>query len=204
MQSHTPYDLARAKMEAFVASCESKIEAKEKESELIKRKVVDLLKVGQKQNAKKLLIRKKKNEELVVQLQKRAAMMEKKIITMEEMQTNAEFVNTIKESNQIINKRKMDAQEAMDTLEQARDLKQQSEMYHQELDDLLHDQEDDDDDIADLMKEYEDQVNEDLKKDFQAADKHILDKKPVLKPAQQQAAPKKKDDFNDLLNGLLN
>ena len=140
MQNQSPFDLARAKMEAYIATCESKIEQKEKESELIKRKVVDLLKVGQKQNAKKLLIRKKKNEEMIQQLQKRMAMIEKRMISVEEMQVNTEFVNTIKDTNQIIQKRKLEVDQARETLDQARELKQQSEMYQQELDEMLHDQ----------------------------------------------------------------
>ena len=201
------YDNAKNKMETYLKTCEKKVADKEKENVLIKNKIIDLLKKGDKDVARKFLKRKKKNEELILMLEKRMAMMEKQLTSLEDMQTTTEFIGVIQDTNKAIKKNKVNADDAMDVIKHASELKDMARSENEQLEGLLEDDLEDDDDIADMMKEYEDQVNEDMKKGFEHADKYIIDKDPSKekpKPSQKDnVKPAKKEDFDDMLSKMM-
>ncbi len=197
---------AMNKMQLFAQKAEQTIDKKTAENELLRRKIIDLIKVGQKDNARKLLARKQKNEKMIEALHKRQAFMEKYMLQMEELQQNQEFMDTLNTANKVITKNRDNMEQMSDMLLDAKQMKQESEMARDELNDLIGADDEEDDDIAEMMKEYEDQVNDEMKKNLDQHDKKLLDQTKGKPAQQQQTQPTKKskeEDIDELMKELL-
>ena len=193
--------LAAEKMEAYISASESKIEKLTKENELIKEKIVGLLKIGKKDMAKRFLLKKKKNEELMASIQKRTMAMQGFLLNMEDMKQNQEFVQAMAAANTAMQAKQQDVEAVQQVLQDARDFKQESELRQNEMDELLNEANEDDEDIDEMMKYYEDEIATDMKKQHEhAMPVKKTEPKLVQKP---QAAAVKKDDFEDMLGKLL-
>ena len=201
-------DQAKAKIELFIAKTEEKIELKKKENEIMGRKIVDLLKEGKKDLAKRVLIRKKKNEEFIVSAGKKIIFMEKAMHHIEESISTQEMAETLTETNKILEKNREKHDEIMDNVHQVKEMKQASEMAHQELNELMNQNDDEEDeDLEAMMKEYEEQVNQEMKDKFKQADEQMGIQAKQKNPPQQQAAKQKeppKKEFDALMKELLN
>ena len=161
--------------------------------------MVELLKAGQKDKARQLLVKKKRVDASVESMQKKIKFVEKQVLLLEENQGNKEFMDAMQTSNAAMAKGKVDVDKINDVLMDAKELKHESELAKQELDDMMDvDDDEDADDLAEMMKEYEDQVNSDLKNNFKQADKQTAPLKPT-----QQASSSKKQDFDDTMKQLL-
>lgn len=195
--------LAADKMEAYITSSDAKIEKLTKENELIKEKIIGLIKIGKKDVAKRFLLKKKKNEELMASIQKRTIAMQGYLTGFESMKESQEFAQTLALANGALQANKQNMDQAQEVLQEAREMKQESQMRAHEINELLNQElEEDDEDMDEMMKYYEQEVANDLLKQHEKAmPSKPAEQKAVQKPAT--AAPAKKDDFNDMLGKLL-
>jgi len=193
---------AKERMALYIKQAEEKIEKKIKENEMLKAKAVELIKVGKKEDARKLVARKKRNEEFLNTLNKRIMTVDKYMGRLDEVQDHKDFMDILAQTNTVVGKNRDQMEQIQEVLQDAQATKNEAELARQELNDMLDvDDVMEDDEIEDMLKEYEDQVNEDLKQNLKKHDDKIFGLKPKQPVAQKEA--KKKEDVDDLIQELM-
>jgi len=184
------------KFEAKINDLDRKIEQGEKE-------VKTLIQSGNKDKAKRVLKNVKRHKEEIVNLQGKLNLIEKQKMQIESQKDDVGFFDAIKDGNKIIGANQEKQEELMEELEKAKELENEQKMNQDMMNQML--EQSSDEDLDDELAGYEQQLNSEealnMDKQFNQAQGNIVD--PNLNQAQQQKAPQKKDDVDDMFANLM-
>lgn len=194
---------AKEKLDDNLKKTEEKLDKLNGEITLLENEVKAHIMNKRKDKAAVVLKKLKGKKEVALKMQKHSALLAKQSGLLEDTEADLELFETMKEVNKI-NQKNRDQQDLLrDVLATAKELDQEAKMRRDELNDLMED-DDEQDDLDDMMKEYEDRANDELKMGFANADKNIITpgKQATQLPGQQNA--KKADNFDNLMAELMN
>lgn len=195
---------AKEKLEDGIKKTDEKIEKVNQEIAVLEAEVKSLITQKRKDKATVVLKKLKAKKEVAIKLSKQANFLTKQLATLEDTEQDMDLLDTLKQTNKINAKNREKQEELTDELMKAKELQDEATQRRNELNDLMDDDEDEDD-LNDMMAEYEAQANEELALNFNAADKHLISDKGQTAPAQKSAQPaKKEDNFDSLMAELMN
>lgn len=171
---------------------ELKVEKKQDEVKKMESRIRKLIKLDQKPKAKTVLRKVKAKREQIIRLHKHINILNKQLINLESSKEDKELLEMMKLSNQVLEKQQQNAAGLEDELIIAKELEDQRKENDAFLDELF---EDDEDELEDMMKEYE---KEEKEEEFAEVTYPSFE---VGKPLEQE---KKKENIDDLLDALLN
>jgi len=145
----------------------------------------------------------KRHKEEIVNLQGKLNLIEKQKMQIESQKDDVGFFDAIKDGNKIIGANQEKQEELMEELEKAKELENEQKMNVDMMNQML--EQSSDEDLDDELAGYEQQLNSEealnMDKQFNQAQGNIVD--PNLNQAQQQKAPQKKDDVDDMFANLM-
>lgn len=195
---------AKEKLEEGIKKTDDKIEKTNQEIAQLENEVKLLIQQKRKDKATVVLKKLKGKKEVLIKLQKQSNFLTKQMGLMEDTEQDMDLLDTMKAANKVNEKNRNKAEELNDELMKAKELQDEANQRRNELNDLMDDDEDEDD-LADMMAEYEQQANDELKLGFNNADKNIISDKGQAIPAQKNTqASKKEDNFDSLMAELMN
>lgn len=130
----------------------------------------------------------------------------KKLVDMEEAQHEAELAKVVKMANAVQQSSGAKKEELVNQIQLAKEIEAEIKSGRNELDELLADQSEDED-MADMMREYEElAVTDQMALNFKDADKNIItpNKTPVAQTNVAEAKEKKiaENDFDRIMAEL--
>ena len=203
-KSELEKEQAKEKLEKFLKTTDDKMDKTNKEIEQLEREVKQHIMDKRKDKATIVLKKIKQKKEVLLKCQKQSTMMHKQMALMEDTEQDMGLFDAIKSANAVNQKNRDQQEQLQDELMKAKELDQESKMRRDELNELMDDDEDQDE-IDDMLKEYEQQAADEMKLGFKDADKTIIDKKAQTQTGQTQPAQKQKDNnFDSLMAELMN
>lgn len=197
---------AKEKLEDAVKKTDEKVEKINNEIAQLENEVKSLIQAKRKDKAAVVLKKLKSKKEMLIKLQKQSNFLAKQAGLLEDTEQDMDLMETMKQVNKVTEAQRNKQEELTDELMKAKELQQEAEQRRAELNDLMDDDEDEDE-LNDMMAEYEAQANEDEKlrmaQNFDKAQKGIITEQPG-KTAQTQAPAKKQDNFDSLMAELMN
>lgn len=193
---------AKETIEEQIKKMEEKVDKANQEIAALETQVKQHLMEKKKEKATVVLKKLKAKKENAAKLTKMSMALQQQLINLESTTDDSEFIEAIKAGNKIqeLNRDKFEQQ--AEEIQKMKELQEEHKMRQQEMDDILN-MDDDQDELDDMMKEYEQQAADEMALGFDKTDK-LIQKPAQTQPAQtQQPKAQKKDDFDSMLAGLM-
>ena len=174
-----------------------KMDASQAKAETMEKEMMELIKAGKKDQAKRLMVKVKNEKQKVINYQGREALLSKQIVTLEAVMDDSDITDVLKDTNKQLEKAQEKQNDFMDQVEQGKELQAELDGQRDMINDMLIDQ-DEQDELDDEFAQYEQMAADDMMKNFNNNDANII--------SQQQTQPQtqKKDDMDDLFAQVLN
>jgi ABC-type nitrate/sulfonate/bicarbonate transport system substrate-binding protein len=148
----------------------------------------------------------KTKKDQVIRFQNQGNLLFKQVAQLEESEEDRDLVEALKEANKYQEKNREKHEALADELMKAKELEDEHKQRRAEIDDLLAPDEEENEDLDAMMKEYEDEVKDEIALGFKDADKNIItpNKTPVAQTNTAKPQQKKDENFDSLMADLMN
>ena len=192
---------AREKLEQCLGKTDLQLERLYEEIAELETLVKSHIKLKQKDKAMMVLKKLKAKKGTYTRLQKNMNFLSKQATFMESNFNDDDLLDTMKTLNRANSNTRQMQENLANEVTLAKELAQEATMNRQALDDLLDD-DDDKEEIDAMMEKYESQIAEDLKANFQQADKKLATP-GTGKSQKSRPVPKPVSDLDDLIEELM-
>lgn len=196
-------DKAKETIEEQMKKMEEKVEKANQEIAVLETQVKQHLMEKKKDKAAVVLKKLKAKKENAAKLTKMSMALQQQLINLESTTDDSDFIEAIKAGNKVQEANRDKYEQQAEEIQKMKELQEEHKMRQGEIDDILN-MDDDQDDLDEMMKEYEQQAADEMAMNFEKTDKMIQKNPAQTNPAQTQPAKaQKKDDFDSMLAGLM-
>ena len=196
-------DKAKETIEEQMKKMEEKVEKANQEIAVLETQVKQHLMEKKKDKAAVVLKKLKAKKENAAKLTKMSMALQQQLINLESTTDDSDFIEAIKAGNKVQEANRDKYEQQAEEIQKMKELQEEHKMRQGEIDDILN-MDDDQDDLDEMMKEYEQQAADEMVMNFEKTDKMIQKNPAQTNPAQTQPAKaQKKDDFDSMFAGLM-